>query len=104
MQLRSVVLGALVLALCACSRDPAPREAANTRRLSGLVVERLDAPPYSFLRLELEQGEAWVAVPVGTAASGQRVELVNGVVLRGYDARAIGKRFDEVVFGTVAGR
>jgi hypothetical protein len=97
------VAAMMCLVLVGCS-PTAPRTAENTRKLSGKVVERVDSPPYSFVRIESREGETWIAVPLTSASSGEVVELVNGVTLRNYEAPAIDRKFDTVVFGTLAPR
>ncbi len=101
-QVRLVLVLGLLAVMAACSREAPLRLATNGKALAGTVLERLDAPPYSFLRLDLGEREAWVAVPISTFHGGDRVNLTNGVTLRNYGAPTIGKRFDEVVFGIVS--
>lgn len=101
--LRALLAAAICLALSACSPAPETR-GVDTRTIRGKVVERLDGPPYSYLRVRGEQSEVWVAVPIAGPPVGNAVEVVNGVVLRGFEARAIGKRFDSIVFGTIRQR
>jgi len=91
-----------LLLLASCERSaPSARKATNTSRLSGPVLEQIDAPPYSFLRLETDKGNLWVAVPITTIDRERPVTVTNGVSLKNFEARSIGKTFDVVVFGTL---
>jgi len=104
---RSATLLALALGLspvllaCAPSPEPAPRPATNTTRLTGTLLEKLDGPPYSYLRLKTETGEVWAAVPVTAVDEKKPVTVLNGVALKNYAASQLGRRFDVVYFGTL---
>jgi hypothetical protein len=69
--------------------------------VTGTVVERLDSPPYSYLRLKTDKGEVWAAVPMNGVSTGRKVTITHGAVLKNFQAPSLGKRFDLVVFGTV---
>lgn len=45
--------------------------------ITGTVVERLDGPPYSFLRSETEEGMTWVAVPMADVPSESELQLLS---------------------------
>ena len=98
---RTFMAVALACALLAGCSGQAPRQEAKAAQVSGRLLERLDGPPYSFLRIETDHGQVWAAVPIGALATGAAVEVRNGVELRNYESKALGRRFDLVVFGTV---
>jgi len=95
----------LVLSICviACSKPssatPATVAGTNTT-VTGTVVQSLDGPPYSYLRLKTEEGEVWAAVPMETVKTGGKVTK-RGAALKNFQAPRLGKRFDLLVFGTV---
>jgi len=100
----SSLLAAIAIALAsasACSREPAQRSAGGTV-LAGEVLEALEAPPYSYLLLKTDTGQAWAAVPIGPYSRGDRVRVLNAARVRGVEAPLLGRRFDEVTFGTVS--
>jgi hypothetical protein len=100
-----LVLGLLLTAfLAACSKPslPGPTTVAGTNTtVIGTVVERLDGPPYSYLRLKTEKGEVWAAVPMDGVSTGKKVTITHGAALKNFQAPRVGKRFDLVVFGTM---
>jgi hypothetical protein len=100
--LRLIPLLALAVVSTACTSEPSTREPTSAVRITGDVLEQLDAPPYSFLRLRTDKGDVWTAVPIVAAPPGKKVTVANGVTLKRYEARSIGRRFDAVVFGTLA--
>ncbi len=97
-----LVLASATLGVAACTErsQPAPRAASNTIRVSGMLVEALDGPPYTYLRIKTETGEVWAAVPVTSVERNSPIAVVNGVLLRDFDTGVSGRRFD-VVFGTL---
>ncbi len=58
------------------------------------VVERLDGPPYSYLRLATDKGEVWAAVPMDSVTKGREVTVKHGAALRNFQAPRVGRRFD----------
>ncbi len=92
-----------LLTITSCSRSPPQRSAANAVRISGTVLERLDAPPHTFVRLETAEGALWAAVPVTDARMGKEITIVNAMPLKGFEAKSLGRRFELVYFGTQVG-
>ncbi|MBI5508859.1 MAG: nucleotide-binding protein [Deltaproteobacteria bacterium] len=109
MRLVPVVL--LSLAVTSCKGPEAPAAAAATAEapspgstaVRGKLVERIDAPPYSYLRLAAATGEIWAAVPQTTAATGADVVVENPLVMEHFESKSLNRKFDQVVFGTLAG-
>ncbi len=88
--------------LLSCTSPTAPPTPLNAT-ISGIVVERVDGAPYSFLRLETERGSMWVAVPMADVAKKSKVVVKNGAVLKKFESKQAGRRFEAVVFGVLAG-
>ena len=82
--------------------SPAP-EAAPSAALQGKVVERLDAPPYSYLKLKTAQGEVWAAVPKTDVANGTDVTVAGAMAMQGFESKTLNRKFDVVYFGTLGG-
>ncbi len=108
-RLSVVLLVALAVAGCkkkeaappVAGMEAAPQAAAGA--LPGKVLERLDAPPYSYLRLQTAQGEAWAAVPKTDAATGTEVTIQGAMPMQGFESKTLNRKFDVVYFGTLAG-
>jgi hypothetical protein len=105
---------AVALAVAGCKKkEPAPPPGAPAvpgamaptaaASLKGKVVERLDAPPYSYLRLQTAQGEAWAAVPKTEIANGQEVTVSGAMPMTGFESKTLKRKFDTVYFGTIGG-
>jgi hypothetical protein len=71
--------------------------------LKGKVLEKIDAAPYSYLRLSTANGETWAAVPQTTVSVGTDVEVVNPMPMDGFKSKALQRKFDKLFFGNLAG-
>jgi len=90
------MVGIAVLGGCGAPEGRAP----NALKVTGTVIERLDGPPYTFLRIKTNAGERWAAVPIADVAKDSAVTIANGVLLKDFETGVQGRRFD-VVFGTL---
>jgi hypothetical protein len=78
-------------------------EAAPSAALQGKIVERLDAPPYSYLKLKTAQGESWAAVPKSEVAVGQDVTVTGAMPMENFESKTLKRKFEVVYFGTLGG-
>jgi len=69
--------------------------------VAGKVLERIEAAGYSYLRLQ--PAEVWVAVPVAEVALGTTVSLENSTLMMDFPSKTLGRPFDRIYFGTLAG-
>lgn len=97
-----VLVMAATSLLWACSRAPEGRT-RKTLKVTGTVVEQVDAPPYSYLRIKADSGEVWAMVPTASVGRNERVRVVEGVLLKDFDTGLPGRRFD-VVMGALEPR
>jgi hypothetical protein len=108
-----VLLASLAVAACKKSEPPPPQPegaavpgapaAAAAGAITGKVLERLDAPPYSYLRLETARGETWAAVPKTDVAQGTDVRIDAPMPMEGFESQTLGRKWEVVYFGTLAG-
>ncbi|HEX7598152.1 MAG TPA: nucleotide-binding protein [Polyangia bacterium] len=71
--------------------------------MAGKVLERIDAGPYSYLRLETATGEQWAAVPKCEAAKGDQVAVINASTMDGFESKTLNRKFEHIVFGFLQG-
>jgi hypothetical protein len=94
----------LILAVVACSGVGPARslaENASAATLKGKVLERIDAAPYSYLKLSSASGEVWAAVPQTTMDAGSEVTVADAVPMRDFESKTLKRKFDVVYFGTL---
>jgi len=92
---------AFLLALLSCTSPTAPPPTGPSATITGTVVERVDGAPYSFLRLETERGSMWVAVPMAEVPRKSKVTVKNSALLKNFESKQAGRRFEAVVFGVM---
>jgi hypothetical protein len=81
---------------------PAPGAPGTVQGLSGKVLERIDAAPYCYLRLQTVRGEVWAAVPQGKIEKGADVTIANPMVMNNFESKTLNRTFPEIFFGTLA--
>ncbi len=109
MRLLLVVVAAL--ALVACKKPESPVQAAPVAAptapaagaITGKVLEKTDAPPYSYLKLATGSGEVWAAVPQTPTAVGTEVTVANAFPMKDFESKTLNKKFELVYFGTLGG-
>jgi membrane protein implicated in regulation of membrane protease activity len=82
---------------------PGAEGAAAGNSVKGKILERIDAKPYSYLRLATDKGEVWAAVPETKLEKGTEASVVNAMPMTGFESKTLNKKFDLVYFGTLAG-
>jgi len=71
--------------------------------LSGKVLEVQHAGSFSYLRLKTSDGETWAATPRAPVEKGADIKLENTLVMTHFESKALGRKFDRIVFGKLAG-
>lgn len=107
-RLSAVLLVALAVAGCKkkeaaqpTAAQAAPAQGAASASIQGKVLERLDAPPYSYLKLQTAQGETWAAVPKVDVEKGADVTVSGAMPMQGFESKTLNRKFDTVYFGTL---
>lgn len=108
-RLSVVLLVALAAAGCK-KKEPAPQQVVAlagpegaSATIKGKVVERLDAPPYSYLRIKTADGEAWAAVPKVETPNGAEVVVTGAMPMTDFESKTLKRKFAVVYFGNLGG-
>ena len=78
----------------------APTGAGNST--TGKVVELMSSGGYTYLKIETDQGEKWAAVRQARVSKGQKVTVVNSMVMRNFKSKTLNRTFDASLFGQLA--
>jgi hypothetical protein len=102
---RTATAGLPALPAGSTAADPAaPAAPASRPQLTGTVLERIDAPPYSYLHLSLSGGgDDWAAVNQAEVKTGDKVTVANVTRMDGFESKTLKRRFDKLVFGNLVG-
>lgn len=82
---------------------PRPTPGAKVTSVSGVVMESLSLPSYTYLYLDTGQEKVWAAVPRAEVPVGERVTVTRAVLMTAYRSAALKRDFDRVYFGVLAG-
>jgi len=98
----------ITLSVCsACRRTPppAPPQPALSQNqgpaIQGRLLERIDVPNYSYLRLQSAQGEIWAAVPTAKVEKGADLTIANAMPMQNFESTTLKRTFKTIYFGTL---
>ena len=107
----------LVLAAAGCQRKEAAAPRAQTiapgriapatshaasDSLSGRVLETMDSAGYTYVKLEAADGERWGAVRQASLKVGATASISVAMVMRNFESKTLHRKFDRIVFGSLA--
>ncbi len=69
----------------------------------GTVLEVLQVPSYTYVKLQTPAGELWAAVPSSPIDVGAEVAIGNGSMMRGFTSKTLGRHFERILFGSLVG-
>ncbi len=97
----AIAVSAPLAAAPATNVVPAAPEQLRLVAVSGTVLETIDASDYTYMRLKTEGGEMWAAVTKAKVKKGQKVTVVNAMVMDGFESKTLKRKFDHLVFGSL---
>ena len=80
----------------------AVQQAPQTLKLTGKVLETMDAAGYTYIRLETSTGEQWAAVSAAKVEVGQTVAIDEQMTTQNFESKTLNRTFESIVFGTIA--
>ena len=83
------------------SAEPPSQPAAPV--VKGEVLEVREVESYTYLRLKTGNGETWAAVSKAPVKKGAKVTIENAMVMNNFESKVLKRKFDSIVFGTLAG-
>jgi hypothetical protein len=107
-----VLLAAVAVAAAGCKKSEsgakAPAASAGVAappsvRVEGKLLEKIDAPPYTYLKLKGDKGEVWAAVPKADVKVGDSVTVVDAMPMEKFESKTLKRTFDSIYFGNLPG-
>jgi hypothetical protein len=86
------------------SPPPTPSPVHSEASVTGTVAETMQVASYTYVRLTTPDGDKWAAIPQATLAVGDTATIQNPMVIDGFKSPKLGKTFDHILFGTLAGK
>lgn len=81
---------------------PPARQAAAVK-LTGKVLESIDAAGYTYLKLRTASGDVWTAVQQTKAQPGTEITVLPQLTMENFESKTLNRKFDQVIFGVVDG-
>lgn len=75
------------------STQPSPNQSLN-----GKVLQTMDASKYTYVQLENENGQFWVAAPTFSVKVGDQVQVIQAVLMKKFNSQTLNRSFDEIYF------
>ncbi len=76
----------------------APEKPTDTGYIYGKVKETMNSGGYTYMLLEFEGKDFWVAVPEMKVAVGEEVMLLPGDTMRNFHSNSLNRTFDTIIF------
>lgn len=73
-------------------------EAAAAGTTQGVVAETMNAGGYTYVRVDADGKDLWLAGPQTEIAEGDRVRWSGGMLMRGFTSNSLSRTFDEILF------
>jgi hypothetical protein len=94
--------GALPASLTGADKVAAVQGGAEPQ-LTGQVLETMDVPEYTYMRIKTATGEEWAAVNKTPVAVGDTVTVSQSLVMENFPSKSLGRTFPRLVMGTMVG-
>ncbi len=102
---RVIFLMVLVFAFAACSKQEKPKTDQTNKAVNPhatvhkvMVKEKTDAPPYSYLKVEENGKEYWMAVNQMNVKPGDYVYYSSAMTMQNFHSKTLNKTFKEILF------
>lgn len=81
-------------------KNPDMRSQQGTSLLSGKVVETMDSGGYTYISIEKDGKNTWVAVPHTEIKVGENVSFLPGMVMNNFTSKTLNRTFETIIFSS----
>ncbi len=86
--------------ICAGIPYKAAVAAPTAKPLQGKVVETMNSGGYTYLRLQNDTKDVWVAIPETRVTQGQQVTCLPGMTMTNFKSKTLGRTFKTIIFSS----
>lgn len=76
----------------------APQAVVKKPSLSGKVSETFNSGGYTYVHLDSNMGDKWVAIAQTEVAVGEEASFADGQVMKNFHSKSLDRTFDEIIF------
>lgn len=77
---------------------PSAGAQANARSITGMVLETMNASGYTYILVESNSQQNWVAIPAATVKKGSQVSYLEGMTMSNFTSKTLERTFDTIIF------
>ena len=77
---------------------PSATAPADARAITGTVLETMNASGYTYMLIETNSQQNWVAIPETTVAKGAQVSYLEGMAMSNFTSKTLDRTFDSIIF------
>ncbi len=71
---------------------------ANARSTTGVVIETMNASGYTYMLVESDSKQNWVAIPAATVKTGGQVSYFEGMTMSNFSSKTLDRTFESIIF------
>jgi hypothetical protein len=75
-----------------------PAQASTDARVSGKVIETMDAAGYTYIHVDTGNEKQWVAIPQTELKAGDKVTYLNGMIMSNFQSKSLNRTFPTIIF------
>ena len=80
-----------------------PPESDEAVQFTGAVLETIDVPEYTYMRVKSAGGEDWVAISKTAVAVGDTVTVSSQLVMENFASKSLNRTFPKLLMGMLVG-
>jgi len=79
---------------------PSAGAPADARSITGTVIETINASGYTYMLVEANSRQNWVAIPATTVLKGSQVSYIEGMTMSNFTSKTLNRTFDSIIFSS----
>ncbi|PIE57111.1 MAG: DNA-binding protein [Desulfobulbus propionicus] len=98
--MRALFATLFALTLVFSSAFPIKAQTGEPAHVNGKIIETMDAAGYTYLLLDNDREQTWVAIPETSVKKGQEVKCAPGMVMKDFTSTTLDRFFPVIIFSS----
>ena len=93
----------MIIVLFGCDQAaeiPEAKIAEPNYSKSGMILEAIDVETYTYMRLDMQGNEVWIASNPVNVSEGDVVKFSNAMLMKDFHSKVLGRNFESILFVT----
>lgn len=96
--MKKLVLLVMVFVMVSCVAGQGVARSQNESPLSGKIVETMDSGGYTYVLLDNEGKQTWVAMPQTKVVKGTKMSFLRGTEMTNFRSKTLNRTFEKIIF------